>query len=115
MEGLEVEGQGALKKVTGVQARALTPSPCLAPNSAFSWFTVTTEIDSFIGIDYSLMEAPRETAQMLDVMLKVRVLEQGLGGSCLSVAFVPQDQLFPGASGPPGFRSIFISPWFQLC
>ncbi|KAM7127101.1 lipopolysaccharide-binding protein [Molossus nigricans] len=34
---------------------------------------VTTEIDSFIGIDYSLMEAPRETAQMLDVMLKAEI------------------------------------------
>ncbi|XP_035865711.1 lipopolysaccharide-binding protein isoform X2 [Phyllostomus discolor] len=32
---------------------------------------VTTEIDSFAGIDYSLMEPPRATAQMLDVMLKV--------------------------------------------
>lgn len=31
---------------------------------------VTTEIDSFAGIDYSLMEAPQATAQMLDVMLK---------------------------------------------
>lgn len=42
-------------------------------------FTVTTEIDSLAGIDYSLMEAPRAAAQMLDVMLKVRVLEHGLG------------------------------------
>ncbi|XP_016074871.1 PREDICTED: lipopolysaccharide-binding protein [Miniopterus natalensis] len=31
---------------------------------------VTTEIDSFAGIDYSLMEAPQAAAQMLDVMLK---------------------------------------------
>nr|XP_003411590.1 lipopolysaccharide-binding protein [Loxodonta africana] len=31
---------------------------------------VTTEIDSFFGIDYSLMEAPQATAQMLDIMLK---------------------------------------------
>uniref|UniRef100_A0A671ESJ6 Lipopolysaccharide-binding protein n=1 Tax=Rhinolophus ferrumequinum TaxID=59479 RepID=A0A671ESJ6_RHIFE len=31
---------------------------------------VTTEIDRFASIDYSLMEAPQATAQMLDVMLK---------------------------------------------
>ncbi|NP_001182648.1 lipopolysaccharide-binding protein precursor [Oryctolagus cuniculus] len=31
---------------------------------------VTTQIDSFAGIDYSLMEAPRATAGMLDVMFK---------------------------------------------
>uniref|UniRef100_A0ABI8A2Q5 Lipopolysaccharide-binding protein n=1 Tax=Felis catus TaxID=9685 RepID=A0ABI8A2Q5_FELCA len=31
---------------------------------------VTTEIDSFAGIDYSLTEAPRATAQMLEVMFK---------------------------------------------
>ncbi|XP_062948009.1 lipopolysaccharide-binding protein [Cynocephalus volans] len=31
---------------------------------------VTTEIDSFAGIDYRLTEAPRATAQKLDVMLK---------------------------------------------
>ncbi|XP_007932939.1 lipopolysaccharide-binding protein [Orycteropus afer afer] len=32
---------------------------------------VTKEIDHFVGIDYSLMEAPRATAQMLDVMFKI--------------------------------------------
>ncbi|XP_036899940.1 lipopolysaccharide-binding protein-like isoform X2 [Sturnira hondurensis] len=32
---------------------------------------VTTDIDSLAGIDYSLMEPPQATAQMLDVMLKV--------------------------------------------
>ncbi|XP_053527282.1 lipopolysaccharide-binding protein isoform X2 [Artibeus jamaicensis] len=32
---------------------------------------VTTKMDSLAGIDYSLMEPPRATAQMLDVMLKV--------------------------------------------
>uniref|UniRef100_A0A8D0RFW6 Lipopolysaccharide-binding protein n=1 Tax=Sus scrofa TaxID=9823 RepID=A0A8D0RFW6_PIG len=31
---------------------------------------VTTEIDNLAGIDYSLVEAPRATAQMLDVMIK---------------------------------------------
>ncbi|KAK2503935.1 hypothetical protein MC885_004401, partial [Smutsia gigantea] len=31
---------------------------------------VTAEMDSFASIDYSLMEAPRATAQMLDVMFK---------------------------------------------
>ncbi|XP_036758197.2 lipopolysaccharide-binding protein [Manis pentadactyla] len=31
---------------------------------------VTTEMDHFASIDYSLMEAPRATAQMLDVMFK---------------------------------------------
>ncbi|XP_016003746.2 lipopolysaccharide-binding protein [Rousettus aegyptiacus] len=34
---------------------------------------ITTEIDSFASIDYSLMEAPRATAQMLDVMLKAEI------------------------------------------
>lgn len=37
------------------------------------------EIDSCAGVDYSLVEAPRTTAQMLDVMFKVRTLEQGPG------------------------------------
>ncbi|XP_060045762.1 lipopolysaccharide-binding protein isoform X2 [Erinaceus europaeus] len=32
--------------------------------------SVTAEIDSLISVDYSLMEAPRTTAQMLDVMFK---------------------------------------------
>ncbi|KAM6147847.1 lipopolysaccharide-binding protein [Erethizon dorsatum] len=31
---------------------------------------VTAEIDSFLDVDYSLMEAPQATAQMLDVMFK---------------------------------------------
>ncbi|XP_036274847.1 lipopolysaccharide-binding protein [Pipistrellus kuhlii] len=34
---------------------------------------VTTEIDSLADIDYSLMEAPRAAAQMLDVMLKAEI------------------------------------------
>ncbi|KAF6088241.1 lipopolysaccharide binding protein [Phyllostomus discolor] len=37
---------------------------------------VTTEIDSFAGIDYSLMEPPRATAQMLDVMLKAEIFNR---------------------------------------
>ncbi|XP_032206583.1 lipopolysaccharide-binding protein-like [Mustela erminea] len=37
---------------------------------------VTTEIDSFAGIDYSLMEAPRATAQMLDVMFKGEIFSR---------------------------------------
>uniref|UniRef100_A0A8C7B8Q8 Lipopolysaccharide-binding protein n=1 Tax=Neovison vison TaxID=452646 RepID=A0A8C7B8Q8_NEOVI len=41
-----------------------------------SWLTVTTEIDSFAGIDYSLMEAPRATAQMLDVMFKGEIFSR---------------------------------------
>lgn len=46
--------------------------------------TVTSEIDPFISIDYSLMEAPQATDQTLDVMFKVRVLNPGLGGHCVS-------------------------------
>ncbi|XP_012382701.2 lipopolysaccharide-binding protein [Dasypus novemcinctus] len=34
---------------------------------------VTTEIDGFVGIDYSLTEAPRAAAQTLDVMFKGEV------------------------------------------
>lgn len=64
---LEAEGAGVLKTTTWLLILPL------------SGFTVTTEIDSFADIDYSLMEAPRATAQMLDVMFKVRVLEQGHG------------------------------------
>ncbi|XP_021544951.1 lipopolysaccharide-binding protein [Neomonachus schauinslandi] len=37
---------------------------------------VKTEIDSFAGIDYSLMEAPRATAQMLDVMFKGEIFNR---------------------------------------
>ncbi|KAI5770204.1 LBP protein [Gulo gulo luscus] len=37
---------------------------------------VTTEIDSFAGIDYSLMEAPQATAQMLDVMFKGEIFSR---------------------------------------
>ncbi|XP_002915194.1 lipopolysaccharide-binding protein [Ailuropoda melanoleuca] len=37
---------------------------------------VTTEIDSFANIDYSLMEAPRATAQMLDVMFKGEIFNR---------------------------------------
>ncbi|GAB5569204.1 lipopolysaccharide-binding protein [Prionailurus iriomotensis] len=37
---------------------------------------VTTEIDSFAGIDYSLTEAPRATAQMLDVMFKGEIFNR---------------------------------------
>uniref|UniRef100_A0A452T894 Lipopolysaccharide-binding protein n=1 Tax=Ursus maritimus TaxID=29073 RepID=A0A452T894_URSMA len=37
---------------------------------------VTTEIDSFADIDYSLMEAPRATAQMLDVMFKGEIFNR---------------------------------------
>uniref|UniRef100_A0A2K5H7W0 Lipopolysaccharide-binding protein n=1 Tax=Colobus angolensis palliatus TaxID=336983 RepID=A0A2K5H7W0_COLAP len=37
---------------------------------------VTTEIDSFAGIDYSLVEAPRATAQMLEVMFKGEIFHR---------------------------------------
>ncbi|XP_025731990.1 lipopolysaccharide-binding protein isoform X1 [Callorhinus ursinus] len=37
---------------------------------------VTTEIDSFARIDYSLMEAPQATAQMLDVMFKGEIFNR---------------------------------------
>nr|XP_035957483.1 lipopolysaccharide-binding protein isoform X1 [Halichoerus grypus] len=37
---------------------------------------VKTKIDSFAGIDYSLMEAPRATAQMLDVMFKGEIFNR---------------------------------------
>ncbi|XP_059562110.1 lipopolysaccharide-binding protein isoform X1 [Myotis daubentonii] len=37
---------------------------------------VTTEIDCLAGIDYSLMEAPRAAAQMLDVMLKAEIFNR---------------------------------------
>nr|KAF6330169.1 lipopolysaccharide binding protein [Myotis myotis] len=37
---------------------------------------VTTEIDRLAGIDYSLMEAPRAAAQMLDVMLKAEIFNR---------------------------------------
>lgn len=37
---------------------------------------VTTKIGSFAGIDYSLMEAPQATAQMLDVMLKAEIFNR---------------------------------------
>ncbi|KAB1262361.1 Lipopolysaccharide-binding protein [Camelus dromedarius] len=37
---------------------------------------VTTEIDDFMGIDYSLTEAPRATAQMLEVMLKGEIFSR---------------------------------------
>lgn len=37
---------------------------------------VTTQIDSFAGIDYSLVEAPRVTAQMLDVMFKGEIFNR---------------------------------------
>ncbi|XP_034861586.1 lipopolysaccharide-binding protein [Mirounga leonina] len=37
---------------------------------------VKTEIDSFAGIDYSLMEPPRATAQMLDVMFKGEIFNR---------------------------------------
>ncbi|XP_045376904.2 lipopolysaccharide-binding protein isoform X2 [Camelus bactrianus] len=37
---------------------------------------VTTEIDDFMGIDYNLMEAPRATAQMLEVMLKGEIFSR---------------------------------------
>ncbi|CAK6447668.1 unnamed protein product [Pipistrellus nathusii] len=37
---------------------------------------VTTEIDILADIDYSLMEAPRAAAQMLDVMLKAEIFNR---------------------------------------
>ncbi|XP_029773312.1 lipopolysaccharide-binding protein isoform X1 [Suricata suricatta] len=37
---------------------------------------VTTEIDSFAGVDYRLMEAPRATAQMLEVMFKGEIFNR---------------------------------------
>ncbi|KAM8774744.1 lipopolysaccharide-binding protein isoform 2-T2 [Rhynchonycteris naso] len=37
---------------------------------------VTAEIDSFAGIDYSLTEAPRATARVLDVMLKAEMFNR---------------------------------------
>ncbi|KAL0595051.1 Lipopolysaccharide-binding protein [Plecturocebus cupreus] len=37
---------------------------------------VTKEIDSFAGIDYSLVEAPRATAQMLEVMFKGEIFHR---------------------------------------
>lgn len=67
-------------------------------------------MDSLAGIDYSLMEAPRAAAQMLDVMLKVRVLEQGLGW------VLPQRSIRPSGSAlswsllSAWFSSVLISP-----
>lgn len=50
------------------------PHLALLPLTLFLlYLTVTAEIDDVLSIDYSLVEAPRATAQMLDVMFKVRV------------------------------------------
>ena len=115
VEGLKVEGQGALKKVTESVGQP-EPSPLLPrrpPNSALPPFTVTMEMDIFAGIDYSLMEAPQATAEILDVMFKVKESGAGLG-RVQARCGVASGSTLPGASCSPGFRSVLISPWFPL-
>lgn len=80
MKGLKAEGRGLWRNHWTWVSQSPHPfSTAWLLILPLLWFTVTTEMDSFASIDYSLMEAPRATAQMLDVMFKVRVLEQGLG------------------------------------
>uniref|UniRef100_A0A8D2DK05 Lipopolysaccharide-binding protein n=1 Tax=Sciurus vulgaris TaxID=55149 RepID=A0A8D2DK05_SCIVU len=55
---------------------------------------VIAEIDSMAGVDYSLMEAPRATAQMLDVMFKGEIfhLNHRSSVACLAPALsLPED------------------------
>ncbi|XP_006874801.1 PREDICTED: lipopolysaccharide-binding protein [Chrysochloris asiatica] len=53
---------------------------------------VTTEIDSFASIDYSLLEAPQAAAQMLDVMFKGEIFNLNQRSP---VAFLPPVMSLP--------------------
>ena len=103
VEGLKVEGQGALE--TSPEGVWVSQSPhrfCIARLLILSLprFTVTTEIVHLAGLDYSLMGAPQATAQMLDVMFKVSVLGQGLEWVQPRCG-IPSAQPFLGASCSP--------------
>ena len=100
VEGLKVEGQGALETSPEGVWVSQRPHPfCITRLLILSLprFTVTTKIDHLAGLDYSLMGAPQATDQTLDVIFKVRVLGQGLE-RVQPRRGIPSAQPFLGAS-----------------